>query len=152
VKTLAGRTAIATTEIARMIEQIQREAARAVGTMDRVTEQVENGKALVDRAGTALGAIITNSEHVLASIQEVAEASEEQAQSASHISRNIDLISTVTRTTAEGNQAISRSVQELNALIEDLQARVSRFRVGGAGHSTASARDGSSGPGFVAAA
>jgi methyl-accepting chemotaxis protein len=129
VKTLASRTAQATQEIARMIDRIQGEAARAVETMGRVSDQVENGKALVDRAGTALESIIANSRQVLESIRQVAEASEEQASTTGHISQNIDAISRVTVATARGNQSISSSVEELNGLIEDLQARVARFQL-----------------------
>ena len=56
---------------------------------------------------------------------------EQQAQTTVHIGRNIEMISRVTHEAASGNQAIASSVQELSALIEDLQTRVARFRLGG---------------------
>jgi len=40
------------------------------------------------------------------------------------------MISRVTHEAASGNQAIASSVQELSALIEDLQTRVARFHLG----------------------
>jgi methyl-accepting chemotaxis protein/ligand-binding sensor domain-containing protein len=129
VKTLASRTASATKEIARTIEQIQREAKHAVDTMGQVTDQVETGKALVDQAGAALESIIANSQQVLDSIRQVTQASEEQAAATSHISQNVEAIARVTKETAAGNQAITQSVQELTELIADLQARVARFHL-----------------------
>jgi methyl-accepting chemotaxis protein/ligand-binding sensor domain-containing protein len=133
VKTLASRTASATSEIARMIEQIQGEAKRAVETMSQVTDQVETGKELVDHAGAALESIITNSQQVLQSVQQVAQASEEQASATAHISQNIDAIARVTKETSAGNQAIARSVQELAELMSALQERVARFHLEGGG-------------------
>jgi hypothetical protein len=56
---------------------------------------------------------------------------EEQAETTLHIGRNIETISRVTHEAASGNQTIASAVQEMSALIEDLQTRVARFRLGG---------------------
>jgi methyl-accepting chemotaxis protein len=58
VRSLAQRTADATREIARMIEQIQDETHQVVETMEQVTGYVDTGKLLVDRSMEALEAII----------------------------------------------------------------------------------------------
>ena len=42
---------------------------------------------------------------------------------------NVETISQVTHSAVRGNQTIASSVQELSALIEDLQQRVSRFQL-----------------------
>jgi methyl-accepting chemotaxis protein/ligand-binding sensor domain-containing protein len=131
VRRLAERTAEATREIAKVIARNQREVASAVTTMSQVSGQVENGRLLVDQAGAALESIIENSDRVLDSVRLVKESTEDQATTTVHIGRNIDTISRATREAAEGNQAIAASVQEMNALIEDLQARVARFQLDG---------------------
>ncbi|HET7458330.1 MAG TPA: two-component regulator propeller domain-containing protein [Gemmatimonadaceae bacterium] len=129
VQKLAERTAAATQEIARVIERNRREVAKAVDAMGLVGGQVEAGRQLVDQAGSALETIIGNSGRMLESIQQVRQSSAEQTSATAHISENIETISRVTRSAAEGNQTIAGSVQELNALIEDLQIRVSRFHL-----------------------
>jgi len=95
--------------------------------MSRVGGQVERGKELVDKAGTALDTIIGNAERMLACIQQVRASSEEQSSTTAHISENIETISQVTHSAVRGNQSIASAMQELNSLIEDLQHRVSAF-------------------------
>ena len=131
VRRLAEQTAEATKDIARVIAHNQREVASAVTTMGQVSGQVESGRLLVDQAGAALESIIENSDRVLDSVRQVKESSEAQATTTVYIGRNINTISRVTREAAEGNQAIASSVEEMNALIEDLQARVARFQLNG---------------------
>ena len=96
-----------------------------------MSAHLESGSQLVDKAGGALDSIIENSGKVLESIQQVTQSSEEQAESTAHIGRNIETISRVTHEAASGNQTIASAVQEMSALIEDLQTRVARFRLEG---------------------
>ena len=133
VQRLAERTASATSEIAKVIESNQREVASAVSAMSRVGGQVEAGRQMVDKAGSALDAIIENAERMLASIQQVRASSEEQSSTTAHITENIETISRVTHAAVTGNQTIASSVQQLSALIEDLQVRVAMFRLEGDG-------------------
>lgn len=126
---LAERTAEATSQIAKVIEKNQREVESAVTAMARVGGQVERGREMVDRAGGALDGIIANADKMLACIQQVRASSEEQSATTAHISENVETISRVTHSAVRGNQSIASSVQELSALIEDLQMRVSLFHL-----------------------
>ncbi len=126
---LAQKTADATSQIAKIIETNQREVARAVSAMSRVGGQLEHGRAMVEKAGAALDGIIENSERMVSCIQQVRASSEEQSATTVHITENVATISQVTHAAVRGNQAIASSVQELSALIEDLQQRVSRFQL-----------------------
>ncbi len=126
---LAQKTADATSQIAKVIETNQREVRRAVHAMSRVSSQVEHGRAMVEKAGGALDGIIGNAERMLACIQQVRASSEEQSATTAHITENVETISQVTHSAVRGNQTIASSVQELSALIEDLQQRVSRFQL-----------------------
>ena len=129
VQRLAERTAQATSEIAKVIENNQREVEVAVTAMARVGGQVEQGRQMVDKAGSALDAIIENAERMLGSIQQVRASSEEQSATTKHITDNIETISQVTHAAVTGNQTIAESVTELSALIEDLQMRVATFQL-----------------------
>jgi methyl-accepting chemotaxis protein len=66
---------------------------------------------------------------MLGSIQQVRASSEEQSATSQHITANIETISQVTHAAVTGNQTIAESVQELSALIEDLQTRVATFHL-----------------------
>jgi methyl-accepting chemotaxis protein len=103
---------------------------QAVERMGQVSEHLASGRQLVDKAGVALDSIIENSGKVLESVKQVTQSSEEQAETTLHIGQNIETISRVTHEAASGNQTIASAVQEMSALIEDLQTRVARFRLG----------------------
>ena len=126
---LAQRTADATSQIAKVIETNQREVSRAVTAMSQVSGQVEHGRAMVEKAGGALNGIIENAERMVSCIQQVRASSEEQSATTTHITQNVATISQVTHSAVRGTQMIASSVDELSALIEDLQLRVSRFQL-----------------------
>ena len=130
IRDLADRTSSSTKAIAEVIRENEQAVREAVERMGQVSGHLANGRQLVDKAGEALDSIIENSGKVLDSVKQVTQSSEEQAQTTVHIGRNIEMISRVTHEAASGNQAIASSVQELSALIEDLQTRVARFHLG----------------------
>ncbi|PYP78132.1 MAG: chemotaxis protein [Gemmatimonadetes bacterium] len=131
IRDLADRTSSSTKAIALVIRENEEAVKQAVDRMGQVSAHLASGRQLVDRAGGALDSIIENSGKVLESIKQVTHSSEEQAETTQHIGRNIETISRVTHEAASGNQTIASAVQELSALIEDLQTRVARFRLGG---------------------
>jgi methyl-accepting chemotaxis protein len=130
IRDLADRTSTSTKAIAEVIRENEQAVREAVERMGQVSGHLASGRQLVDRAGVALDSIIENSGKVLDSVKQVTQSSEEQAQTTLHIGRNIETISSVTHEAASGNQAIASAVQEMSALIEDLQTRVARFRLG----------------------
>jgi len=131
IRDLADRTSSSTKAIAQVIRDNEEAVQQAVDRMGQVSAHLASGRQLVDRAGGALDSIIENSGKVLESIKQVTQSSEEQAETTQHIGQNIETISRVTHEAASGNQTIASAVQEMSALIEDLQTRVARFRLGG---------------------
>ena len=131
IRDLADKTASSTKAIAQVIRENEEAVQQAVDRMGQVSTHLASGRQLVDKAGEALDSIIENSGKVLESIKQVTQSSEEQAETTQHIGRNIETISRVTHEAASGNQTIASAVQEMSALIEDLQTRVARFRLGG---------------------
>jgi methyl-accepting chemotaxis protein/ligand-binding sensor domain-containing protein len=129
VRKLAERTTASTKQIALKIRQVQQETSLAVKSMEQVTNEVEAGKRLVDKAGEALDSIIRNTQHVLDSITQVARASEEQASTSAHISENIEQITGFSKSAAASNLEIARATEELTRLMENLQALVAQFEV-----------------------
>jgi len=127
VRKLAERTTKATKEIAQMIKQIQKDTLFAVDSMKRGTEEVEKGKILAGKAGSALQQIINGSQEVVAKVSQVAAASEEQASAAEQISKNIEGINHVTQETAQGIQQIAHASEDLSNLTVQLQELISMF-------------------------
>lgn len=137
VRKLAERTTSATKEISAMIKQIQTETDGAVKTMQLATREVESGKGLVDRAGSSLDEIITNSGMVIDIVTQVATASEQQSATSEEISKNIEAISQVTQQSAAGAQEIAHSTENLNQLMQNLRELLQRFQLDGIDQSEA---------------
>jgi methyl-accepting chemotaxis protein len=129
VRKLAERTTKATKEIALMIKQIQKDTGNAVESMEKGTEEVNNGKLLTQKAEDALNQIIGSSKEVVENITQVAAASEEQSSAAEQISKNIESINSVTQESAAGTQQIARAAEDLNKLTDNLQNLVSKFKI-----------------------
>jgi methyl-accepting chemotaxis protein len=134
VRKLAERTTKATKEIAGMIKQIQKDTTEAVHSMQKGTKEVENGKALANKAGGSLEEIIIGAEKVVDIITQVAAASEEQSASSEVISRNIEAITNVTRESATGIQQIAKAAEDLNRLTLNLENLIGRFKISENGH------------------
>ncbi|MFO7446488.1 MAG: methyl-accepting chemotaxis protein, partial [Ignavibacteriaceae bacterium] len=129
VRKLAERTTKATSEIAEMIKNIQKDTAEAVDSMSKGTEEVDRGKDLANRAGESLMEIITATVKVVDDITQVAAASEKQSCSAGQISKSIEGISSVTAETTNSIQKVAKSAESLNVLTDNLQNLVSRFKI-----------------------
>ncbi|NWF90407.1 MAG: methyl-accepting chemotaxis protein [Ignavibacteriaceae bacterium] len=129
VRKLAERTTKATKEIASMINQIQKDTNEAVDSMEKGTEEVENGKLLAQKAGDTLREIISGADKVVDIVSQVAAASEEQSATTEQISKNIESISNVTQESASGIQQIAHATEDLNKLTTNLQELVSRFTI-----------------------
>jgi methyl-accepting chemotaxis protein len=129
VRKLAERTTKATKEISVMIKQIQTDTVNAVDSMEKGTEEVNNGKQLAQKAEEALHKIISSSQEVVENITLVAAASEEQSSTAEEISKNIESISIVTQESASGTHQIARTAEDLTRLTENLQNLVAQFKI-----------------------
>ncbi|MFC3608950.1 methyl-accepting chemotaxis protein [Stutzerimonas tarimensis] len=129
VRALAHRTQQSTEEIEQMIGGIQSGTDRAVGAMQssntraRLTLEVAQaaGQAL-DQITQAIGEI--NERNLL-----IASASEEQAQVAREVDRNLINIRDLSMQSSAGANQTSAASQELSRLAIDLNGLVARFKV-----------------------
>jgi methyl-accepting chemotaxis protein len=129
VRKLAERTTKATKEIAGMINQIQKDTNDAVNSMEKGTEEVEQGRLLTSQAGESLKGIISASARLLDDVTQVASASEQQSASAEEISKNIEAINNVTNESAAGIQQVAKAAEDLNKLTGNLQKQFAKFKI-----------------------
>jgi len=129
VRALAHRTQQSTQEIEQMIGGIQQGTERAVGAMQQSTGRATSTLELAQAAGRALDEIA----QAISSINErnlvIASASEEQAQVAREVDRNLVNIRDLSLQTSAGANQTSAASQELSRLAVDLNALVARFRI-----------------------
>jgi methyl-accepting chemotaxis protein len=133
VRKLAERTSSATKEITGMIEEIQKETARAVEAMNAGTKHVESGVVSTQEAGKSLQEIIGASDKVGEMIAHIATAATEQASATQEVNHNVEQIATITASTATGAEQSARACQELSNLASNLHNIVGQFILGSSG-------------------
>jgi methyl-accepting chemotaxis protein len=129
VRTLASRTQSSTTEIQSMIERLQQGTHQAVGVMDSSRQRAETSESQVHAAGDALDAITAAVSHISAMNTQIANAAAEQGRVAEEINRNVINISQVAEQTAVGAGQSTAANDRINALANELQGLVGRFRI-----------------------
>jgi methyl-accepting chemotaxis protein len=129
VRALAHRTQQSTQEIEQMIGGIQSGTDQAVGAMHSSNGRARSTLEVAQAAGTALEQIA----QAIASINErnlvIASASEEQAQVAREVDRNLVNIRDLSLQSSAGANQTSAASQELSRLAVDLNSLVARFKV-----------------------
>ncbi|MCX8145733.1 MAG: methyl-accepting chemotaxis protein [Azovibrio sp.] len=130
VRKLAERTQSATAEIARMIEQVQRETEQCVTAMNTAGPQVEQGLALANEASNVLAEIPRQAQDSLQNVQEVARATRQQAGTASDIAQHMEKISAMSQETLGAMHANTAAVGDLEQISKRLRQQVSRFKLG----------------------
>jgi len=129
VRALAHRTQQSTQEIEQMISDVSRGTETAVQAMQSSTERAMSTLERAQAAGDALDEIA----HAISQISErnlvIASASEEQAQVAREVDRNLVNIRDLSIQSAAGANQTSAASQELARLAIELNELVGRFNV-----------------------
>ncbi|NIF15471.1 methyl-accepting chemotaxis protein [Pantoea sp. Cy-639] len=129
VRALAHRTQQSTAEIEQMIGAIQTGTERAVSAMHSSQGRAGGTLEVAQGAGQALELIAA----AIASINQrnlvIASASEEQAQVAREVDRNLVNIRDLAMQTSAGANQTSAAAQELSRLAVDLNAMVAQFKL-----------------------
>jgi methyl-accepting chemotaxis protein len=129
VRALAARTQASTGEIESMIQTVQSRADEAVQSMGKSQAMVTNTQVLAHETGQALELIAEGISQINERNIVIASASEEQANVAREVDRNLVNIQELSTQTAAGAHQTSASTQALSNLASSFSALVSRFRV-----------------------
>ncbi|WP_213879331.1 methyl-accepting chemotaxis protein [Pseudomonas sp. dw_358] len=129
VRALAHRTQQSTREIEQMVAGIQNGTGEAVSSMAQNSQLSQSTLEMAEAAGGALQQITDS----IAMINErnlvIASASEEQAQVAREVDRNLVNIRDLANQSATGAQQTSAASHELSRLAAGLSTLVSRFTI-----------------------
>jgi methyl-accepting chemotaxis protein len=129
VRKLAEHSRTATKGIASLIKTIQAETNEAVVVMEEGTREVEVGARLADQAGKALAAISMVVRQSAELVQEISLASQQQALGTEGVANAMQIISNITRQTAQGARQTARSTEKMVQMSEQLNQALSQFKV-----------------------
>lgn len=126
VRSLAERTAVATKEIAAIIEGVQSGTTRAVQAMDQAMSDVQAGAQRAEAAGEALARIEAGVEHLNSEIGQISTASSSASDSAARLAHSLQEVAELARhsarlatTTDESLDRVRDSIAGSTALAEE---------------------------------
>ena len=129
VRALAHRTQTSTVDIEKMIGDVQTGADDAVAAMNKSLSWANNTQTLAQNAGEALVRITASVAKINERNLVIASASEEQAQVAREVDRNLLNIQDLSTQTAAGAHQTNASSQDLSRLATSFNVLVSKFQL-----------------------
>jgi methyl-accepting chemotaxis protein len=129
VRALAHRTQASTGEIESMINTVRSGADEAVAAMIKSQSLANSTQTLATAAGDALTRITEGVSQINERNLVIASASEEQAQVAREVDRNLVNIQDLSSQSAAGANQTSASSQELSRLATSFNSMVARFKL-----------------------
>jgi methyl-accepting chemotaxis protein len=129
VRALAHRTQQSTAEIEKMIASIQSGAGKAVSAMGHSSERARASLDVAQAAGLALAEITTAIVQINERNMSIASATEEQAQVAREVDRNLTSIRDLSLQTSAGANQTSAASSELSQLAVGLNQLALRFKM-----------------------
>jgi twitching motility protein PilJ len=131
VERLAERSTDATKKIAGLVKTIQSETNEAVAAMEKGIAEVVDGSRMANQAGQALGEIADVSNRLAELIQQISDASRQQANGSEALARSMNEISQITLQTTSGTRQAVSAMSYLATLADELRASVSAFKLPG---------------------
>lgn len=129
VQRLAERSSSATKQIETLVKAIQTDTNEAVISMEQTTSEVVRGAKLAENAGVALEEIETVSQALSKLIQTISNAARQQASTAAHISKTMDVIQEITSQTSSGSTETAMTIGHLTTLSKDMRKSVEGFKL-----------------------
>ena len=120
VRALAEQTTESTSQIAEMIDEIQKETQAAVETMESGKNVVDEGAALAIQANEAFTAIVTAVTETVQTIQEIAAASQEQAASSEEMTSTMTGVEEIAQRNANAAQQVASATEQQRTVMEQL--------------------------------
>jgi methyl-accepting chemotaxis protein PixJ len=128
---LAARSAAATKEIEKIVENIQQETAEVVEAMELGTTQVVEGTHLVEDAKLSLSQILDVSRQIDSLVQSISTATVSQAETSIAVTELMKQIASVSERTSVSTLQVSGALQQTVGIAQELQTSVGTFKVGG---------------------
>jgi methyl-accepting chemotaxis protein PixJ len=129
VGALAAQSAIATKEIARIVESIQQETSEVVESMEASTLQVVEGTNKVEDARKSLSQIVDVARQVNALFQGISTATTSQVQTSQSVKLVMENLSTQSQKSSATSREVAIALQETADVASKLQASVETFKV-----------------------
>ena len=121
VRPLAGRVTQATSEIAGLIDGVQKSVEESVGATERGTARVEEGSRLAAEAGSSLTEIQEAVLVITQQVELISSAAEEVTASSEEMVKSIESVSAITEETTAATEEMAASSDEVQQSMTQIQ-------------------------------
>lgn len=129
VRSLARQSAEATSEIEKLVQEIQAETSAVTEAMDVGIDQVVNGTALVTETRQSLNDIVLATAQISELVDSITSAAQSQSQQFGSVNATMNQVTAIAHQTSTDSLNISEAFQTLLSNAETLQATVGKFKV-----------------------
>jgi len=129
VRSLARQSAEATTEIEKLVQEIQAETGAVTQAMDTGIDQVVSGTNLVNETRESLTEIVEATAQISSFVEGITQSANSQSEQFKSVTQTMNGVTELAAETSKESLDISDSFKELLATAEDLQATVGKFKV-----------------------
>jgi methyl-accepting chemotaxis protein PixJ len=129
VRSLARQSEEATSEIEKLVLEIQQETSEVAAAMDRGIQQVVSGTNLVNETRSSLTEIVEATAQISQLVDHITQSTRVQTQQSQSVTQTMEELAAIARSTSESAIQISASFQALLTTAEELQANVGQFKV-----------------------
>ena len=129
VRSLARQSAEATTEIEKLVQEIQAETSMVSQAMDRGIQQVVNGTTLVNETRQSLTEIVAATAQISNLVQHITQATQVQTQESQRVTQTMAAVVAIADDTSTATRQIATSFDQLLKTASELQATVGRFKL-----------------------
>ncbi len=129
IRRLADQTAVATWDIEQMVKEMLSAVSAGVMSMDKFTEEVNQGVNDVAKVGSQLAHIIEQVQILMPRFDTVNESTRLQSEGAEQIKESMIQLNEMAQQTAESLSQSNQSIDQLKDAARGLQEGVSMFKV-----------------------
>ena len=129
VRNLSLQSTEATTEIEKLVREIQEETQEVSAAMSAGIDQVTEGTSLVNETRDSLNEIVSATAQIKELVRGITSAANAQTEEAASVTQVMGQVAEIANETSQDSGKISVSFQELEKLAQNLQASVSQFKV-----------------------
>ncbi|MBD2578345.1 GAF domain-containing protein [Oscillatoria sp. FACHB-1406] len=129
VRSLARQSEEATSEIEKLVLEIQQETSEVAAAMERGIQQVVSGTNLVNETRASLNAIVEATAEIGKLVENITLSTQAQTQQSQSVTQTMENVAAIAQSTSESALQIAASIQALLATAEELQDNVGQFKV-----------------------
>jgi methyl-accepting chemotaxis protein WspA len=129
IRRLADQTAVATWDIEQMVKEMQSAVSAGVMSMDKFSDEVNNGVSDVAKVGAKLSHIIEEVQALLPQFETVNDGMRLQSEGAEQIKESMSQLNEMAQQTSESLVQSGQSIEQLKQAARGLQDGISIFKV-----------------------